>query len=165
MDNFVLMQRDIAYREKFATPPKQIKMIDRTSQNTDIIYLEVNLPFPMTNRDFVQKRLFVCNKEDPELARKLGLFDWSHKYYAILVQSTESADCPEKSKPIRGDTKMHHMLLEEDPNDKSVLKVKMVMSQAMKGDIPQIIMGAVAKKMPKMMMGGFMASYKNFFGN
>ena len=162
-ENIVTMQRDISYREKMGRPPKQIKVIGQTSKNSDIIYVELDLPFPMTNRDFVQKRLFVSNKEDPELVRKLGLFDWNHGYHAILVQSTENAGYPAKSKPIRGETKMHHILLEEDPNDKSVLKMKIIISQQLNGDIPKMLLSTMSEKMPKNMMTGLLTSHKKFF--
>jgi len=163
-ENIVLMQRDVSYREKMGRPPKQIKLVEQTSKNSDIIYIELDLPFPLTNRDFVQKRLFIANKDDSELVRKLGLFDWSHGYHAILTQSTENAEYPAKSKPIRGETKMHHILLEEDPSDKSIVKMKIVISQQLNGDIPKIVMNSMGEKMPKNMVTGLLTSYNKFFG-
>ena len=162
-ENLVLMNKDITYRQKFERPPKEIKVIEQTSKNSDVIYMEMDLPFPLTNRDFVQKRLFVNNKEDPELTRQLGLWNWDHKYNAIMIQSTEREEYPEKSKPIRGETKMIYLLLEEDPRDATVVKYKMILDQDMKGDIPKLVKETLGEKMPKRMMTDILKTHKKLF--
>ncbi len=162
-ENLVLMLRDVSLRDKMEGPVKNFKIIEETSKNTDVVYHELSLPFPLTNRDFVQKRLFVSNKQDPELVAKLGLFNWDHEYTAILVQSTERSECPAKSSPVRGETIMHHTLLEEDPHDSTVLKVKIIVCQAMNGNIPQGMPSAAGEKMPRNMITDLLKSYKKCF--
>jgi len=162
-ENFVLMLRDASYRKKMEGPTKNFKIIEETSKNTDVIYFELGLPFPLTNRDFVQKRLFVSNKQDPELVAKLGLFNWDHAYHAILIQSTERPEYSVKSSPVRGETIMHHTLLEEDPTDQTVLKIKIVMSQAMNGNLPKVMPSGGGDKMPRNMITELLKSYKKCF--
>ena len=162
-ENFVLMLRDASYREKMEGPIKKFKIVENTSKHTDVTYHELSLPFPLTNRDFVQKRLFVSNKQEPELVAKLGLFKWDHAYNAILIQSTERSEYPVKSSPIRGETSMHYTLLQEDPYDKTLLKMKIVICQDLNGSIPSVVMSGAAEKMAKGMLTDLLKSYKKCF--
>jgi len=161
--NIMLMSRDITYRKKADHPPKKIKMIEKTG-NTDIIYVELDLPHPLINRDMVQKRLFVGNKENPELIKKLGLFDWEHEYFAMIVEPTTRPEYPSQNMPIRSEMKMHHMLLEEDPNDKTALKVRLIAEFDMCGDIPDPFMNAIRQNAPYRMMTSILTCYSKFFG-
>jgi len=160
--NLVLMTRDITYRKKAKHPPKKIKLIEN-NKNTDIIYVELDLPHPLINRDLVQKRLFVGNKEDPELVKELGLFDWDHEYHVTLIEPTQRLDYPPVEPPIRGQN-IHYMLLEEDPNDESVLKVRLVMSTDLSGDVPSVFMNLIRQNAPYQLMRSIMTSYSQFFG-
>jgi len=101
IDNLVLMTRDMNYRKKALHPPKTIQLIENR-KNADIIYVELDLPDSLINRDLVQKRLFVGNKEDPELVKELGLFDWDHRYFAVLIEPTQRLEYPPMYPPIRG---------------------------------------------------------------
>jgi len=160
--NIILMMRDISYRKKAPHPPKKIKMVTKTG-SADIIYVELDLPYPLINRDMVQKRLFVGNKENPELARRLGLFDCEHEYYAVLVEPIQRPEYPARSVPIRGEN-VHYMLMEEDPNDKSVVRMRVVMSMDMAGDIPPVFMSAIRQNVPFRMMMSKLTCYQKFFG-
>ncbi len=157
------MTRDISLRKQAEHPPKKIKSLLKTA-HTDIIYVELDLPYPLINRDMLEKRLFVGNKENPELIEKLGLFDWNHRYYVMIVEPTTRIEYPPKSMPIRGEMKMHHMLLEEDPKDKDVLRMKLIMSADLCGFIPDVYMAAIRQNAPLRMMTGILACYKKFFG-
>ncbi len=160
--NLVLMTRDIFYRKKVEHPPKKIKVIEKR-KDTDVLYIELNLPYPLINRDLVQKRLFVGNKENPELVKKLGLFDCDHEYYVMLVEPAVRPECPETPMPIRGEMGMHYMFLEEDPNDGNVLKMRMVMNMDLAGDIPEVFMNAIRQNAPYRMMSSILTSYHKFF--
>jgi len=163
-ENIAKMSRDISYRAKDERPPKQVKIVEETSKNSDILYIELDLPFPMTNRDFVQKRLFVRNKEDPEVVKQLGLWNWDHAYNIIMIESIERAEYPVKSKPIRAETSMNYMLLEEDSNDKTSLKVTWVLSQDLKGDIPKMIINSMGEKVPKKIFTEMIKNHEKNFG-
>ncbi len=162
-EKIVLMMRDVEYRKQTLNPPKEMKIIEHNSKNSDVAYFEIDLPFPLTNREFVQKRLFMGNKEDPENIRKLGLYDLNHEYHAVIIQSIEREEYPIKSKPIRGETKMYYLLLEEDVNDKSVLKMRLVLCQDLKGDIPKMILNSMITKMSTKFVGDILKSYTKIF--
>jgi len=51
------MTRDIMYRKQADHPPKKIKSLQKIA-NTDIIYVELDLPYPLINRDMIEKRAF-----------------------------------------------------------------------------------------------------------
>jgi len=161
--NVMLMIRDINYRKKAERPPKKIKILEKV-KNTDVIYVELDLPDPLTNRDLLQKRLFVGNKDDPELVKKLDLFDWDHEYHAIIVESIERADYPPMTKPIRAEMKMHHMLLEEVPDDPTLLKIRVVSNMELNGEIPDSMMKAIRENAPIRMMTSILDNYLKFFG-
>lgn len=163
-ENLVKMQRDISYRAKDERPPKAVKIIEETSKNSDIMYIEIDLPFPMTNRDFVQKRLFVQNKEDPELVKQLGLWNWDHAYNVVMIQSVERAEYPVKSKPIRAETSINFILFEENPADKTSLKVTWVLSQDLRGDIPKMIINSMGEKVPKKIFTEMLKNHEKNFG-
>ena len=164
IDKVTLMNRDIYYRQNGAKPPKEIRVVEETSKYSDVVYTEMNFPFPMSNREFLQKRLFVSNKADPEIVKHLGLWDWGHRYNVIVIQSTEKEDFPVKEKPVRAETKMNYTLLEEDPSDRNVVRMKVVIDQDLKGDIPKFVVNSFADKMPKIIMNSFLNSYTKFFG-
>jgi len=161
--NLVMMTRDTTLRRKADHPPKRIQLIENT-KNADIIYLELNLPHPLHNRDLIQKRLFVGNKEDPELVKHLGLFDWKHEYYAIVVEGAHRFEYPPFFSIIRGETRMHYMLLEEDPKDSTVLKMRLVHSMDMGGDIPEPLMKVIRENVPYRMITSILNCYSKFFG-
>jgi len=163
-ENIVTMTRDMSYREKEERPPKHYKIVENTSESSDISYIEINLPFPMTNRDFLQKRLFLHSKKDQELVKRLGLFNWDHTFHVIMMQSVQRADYPVKSKPIRAETRMNYMLFEEDPKDSSVLKVRWVLSQDLRGDLPKFVINAMGEKVPRKMIADLMSNHAKWLG-
>ena len=76
-------------------------LVEKTFKNNDVIYTELNFPFPLTNRDFLIKRLYLSNKDDADLARQLRFYTQEHKYFCSYAKEYSKADYPEKSKPIR----------------------------------------------------------------
>jgi len=162
-ENLFLMMKDLSYRAKMEHAPKQIKLVEQISRNSDIIYVEIDLPFPLSNRDLVQQRLYIGNKEDPELIRKLGLYNCPHRYYVLLTQSVVRPDIPEKKKPIRAETKMNYVIIEEDPNDPSAAIMKVVTCQKLNGGVPDVLVNKVATKIPHKLMEAIINSYSKFF--
>jgi hypothetical protein len=128
------MMSDIPTILKGDTPIKEIKCVEKISNNSDITYFEVNFPAPMTNHDFLQKRLFLGNKEDATLVKELGLYDWNHRYYVILNQSIERDDVPHKKDVVRAKAKMNHWLIEEDPQSSNKMKIRQVACYEMGGN-------------------------------
>lgn len=162
-ENLFLMMKDLSYRAKMDHAPKQIKLIEQTSRNSDVIYVEIDLPFPLSNRDLVQQRLYFGNKEDPELIRSLGLYNCSHRYYVLLAQSIVHPDLPEKKKLVRAEMKMNYVIIEEDPNDSTVAIMRIVSCQKLNGGVPDVMVNMAASKIPHKMMESIINSYSKFF--
>ena len=163
LENLFTMATDIKYREKMERAPKVIKTVEQFNKNTDVIYTEMEFPFPLSNREFLQKRLYFGNKEDKELVKRLGMYEKDHRYYAVLVQSTERDDYPKKNEPIRAETKIQFILIEEVPNDPHTVKYTMVMCQRMNGDIPNMMINKMSSKMPIKIVEGFLDLYPKCF--
>ena len=159
IDNIVLMNRDISYKLKGKNPPKQLKIVEKTSPYSDVLYTELGFPFPMSNRELVQKRLFVGNKEDPEVVKQLGLFDWSHRYYVTLVQGTDRPEYPVTKKLVRGVTPLGHTLLEEVEGG---VKVTFLICQDL--DLPKSAAKQLDDNMGVVIVIGLLDSYKQAFG-
>ena len=162
-ENIYKMFSDIALRPKWDSTPKVIKLVEQISPNNDIIYQELNLPFPLTNRDFVQKRLYLDNKSNSEIIKQLGLYEREHRYFVILLESTERPEYPRKDSPVRGETKMAYYLIEEDPENSNNSKITVVMCQDLKGSIPFMVINKVATKIPHKLVGSILDNYGKLF--
>jgi len=163
-ENFYKMTQDTTIRIKWDPVPKQLKVIEKTSENSDVIYVEANLPFPMSNRDFVQERLYLNNVDHAELVKELGLYDKPNKYYVLLIKSTEREEFPPKDKPVRGNTKMSYWFIEEDPSDKNSAKVVVLQCQELKGMIPVMLVNKIAGGFPHKIIGAMLDNYPKLFG-
>jgi len=153
------MNRDLSYKLKGKTAPKQLKVVEKTSPYSDIVYTEVAFPFPMSNRELLQKRLFVGNKEDPEVVKQLGLFDFTHRYYVTMIHSTERAEYPITKKVVRGVTPVNHTLLEEVDGG---IKVTFLTCQDL--DLPKAAAKSLEDNMGVVVVLGLLDFYKQSFG-
>jgi len=161
--NIFKILKEPEFREKIGRPPKIFEIVEQTSDNSDVIYLEIDLPSPLINRDFVQKRLYLGNKEDPELIELLNLYKSEHSYYLIVTESTERPEYPEKDKPVRGDTLINYTLIEEDPKEEGLVNINLVFHQKLNGNVPKGVLGKAASQMPCKMMGALLECHKKFF--
>jgi len=73
----------------------------------------------MTNRGTFHTRFYAGNKVHPdEMIKEKGLLDVDHKYYVVIVESTERPDIPVK-KQIRAEL-MSYSLIEENLKDQKL---------------------------------------------
>ena len=159
------MMNDIECLKKTKPTPKEIRIIETVSKNVDYMYYHTPMPFPMSDRDFVQKRVYLNNKDDPELVKQLGLYNQEQKYYVMMAKSVERSDCPVKGKLIRGEVKMDYWLIEEVPGEKDSFIFKSKTCQALNGSIPLFILNDMGPKMAPEMMREMLNTYKEIFGN
>jgi len=164
IDNIVLMNRDLSYKLNRKEAPKQLKLVEQINKETDVIYMELPFPFPMSNRDLVVKRFFAGNKENADLIKQLGLPEKSHRYFLMLSESTERSEYPEKSKPVRGKILNYTMLEEEDANDKTTLKVTVFTQSELKLSLPKSAMKALEDGMGQLAIAGIFTEYEKCFG-
>ena len=162
-DNLYSMLFDISNRMEWDEDIKSIDLLHKKSGHEDIIVEEVNMPFPLTNREYVKWRYYVSNKDNPGLVRQHGLYDISSPYYAVTMKSINVYELPEKENVVRGEIKKSYWFIREDPHDKNSCKIKVVVSQDLKGMIPQFILNRLAAKYPKKMLNNFLDSYKQIF--
>jgi len=155
---------DLEIRPKMEHPPKVLKLVEQPTKYSDVVYSEIHLPFPMTNREFLHKRFYLGNKEYPEVVKELGLYDWDHKYYVIIAESIERPDYPITSKLVRAESKFSYTLIEEDPNDSEVVRMKSISCTKMNGNIPSSMLASMGMKMAGKMLDSLKESSKKIFG-
>mmetsp|Transcript_14369 Transcript_14369/g.12183 ORF Transcript_14369/g.12183 Transcript_14369/m.12183 type:complete len:149 (-) Transcript_14369:915-1361(-) len=85
---------DINTRKEWDDSYQKVNVLEKLSSNEDIVYKEITMPFPLTNRDYVQWRYKLCNKTDPELIKLYNLYDLKTRYYAISIKSVLREDSP-----------------------------------------------------------------------
>lgn len=159
------MVHNTSYMVKNEPSPKQLKLVEQVSKNSDIIYVEIDLPFPLSNRDFVHKRLYLCNKEDPELVKKLGLYEKDSTYYVIMIEATQRPEYPPKNSPVRAEAKMNYWLIEEDPNDKNTTKITGVICQNIGGNVPIAMQNKMVPKRAREILEKQLGNYAKHFGS
>ncbi len=162
-ENLFKMMQDLSIRPKWDPLPKQLKLIEQLTANSDVIYTEANLPFPISNRDYVQERLFIDSKKDAELVKKLGLFDLKNRYFVLMVKSIERSDYPAQDKLVRGETKINYWFIQEDPNDSGSLRLLVVQCQDLKGIIPTMLVNKLAGSFPHKIIGALLDNYPKLF--
>jgi len=133
------------------------------SKHEDIVHEEVVMPFPLANREYLKWRYFVCNKENPDLVRKYGLYDLSSRYYAVTMKSVSLKDIPPAESIVRGEVRKSYWFLREDPTDRNSCKIKVVISQDLKGMVPGFILNRIASKYPRKIVNKFLDNYKKIF--
>ena len=161
-ENFYRMLWDKSYIEYADPKPKEFKVVEQINNNTDIAYIEVSLPFPMTNRDFVQKRFHASNKDDKEL--ELGLYDSKHNYYVLMIQSIEHPQYPVQKSPIRAEIKMNYWLIEDDPEVEGGMRFKTKVCQVLNGSLPLFFVNDLGPKMAHKNMEKMIDTYFKIFG-
>ena len=157
------MMTDLPTMQKCDLPLKNLKCVEQHSRNSDTIYFEMKVPFPMSNRDILNQRIYLGNKEDSALVKELGLYDWGHTYYVILNQSVERADCPPQKGIVRANTKMNFWLIEEDQRESGKTKVTQVVSQDMGGSIPASVLNSIGAKGATKRFEGIMENYGKLY--
>jgi len=123
-EKFFRMLNDTECAKKAKPAPKEFKILEKINDNVDFVYIHMPLPFPMSDRDWVQQRLYLNNKDHAKLVKQLGLYDKKHKYYVLAVKSVERDDCPLVDKLIRAEIKMNYWLIEEIPGEKDSFTFK-----------------------------------------
>lgn len=140
-----------------------IKLVEQVSKNTDVIYCAAKMPFPLSDRDFVQKRLYLCNKEDPELVKELGLPEKENKYFVIIAGNHDSLEYPAQTKPIRGKANMNDWIMEVDPNDENSFTFKAFANTDVCGNIPTGLLNFAGPKATHDLFGQVLANYLRIF--
>jgi len=111
-----------------------------------LVYLQAKMPFPLTDRDMVQKSFTICNKINSDLVSKYNLPQAKSTYYFGMIEPTVSSQYPERRDHVRGESKQA-TLVEELP-DGSGIRIRSVNRSDIKGDVPKTLLNALAGKGP-----------------
>lgn len=155
---------DIHLNTKGDPLTKSVKVVEQLSPNSDVVHIEVTLPFPLSNREFLVKRIYFNNKDNVDLVKKLGLYQKDHIYYVIMVESTMRPEYPVKSSPVRGHTKMLYWLIEEDPKDKNTARAITISSQDIGGNVPLSLQNKAVPQKAHEAIERHLTNYINHFG-
>jgi len=123
-------------------------VVERLSANEEIVYAELKAPSPVSNRDTVNYRCCVCNKNDPELVKKYNLYEKENKYYMSYSVSVVRPDVGEKKGLVRQETILMGWVMEVDPSNPKNVIFSIIMHNDPKGSRPGVRMKAAASKLP-----------------
>lgn len=142
---------------------KLLETLEKIDDNTDVIYMEIKMPFPFENRDMVQKRIAINNKKNPELIKKYGLPEKDVEYVIIQAQSVERSEKPEIKKITRANTVLSVCVMEKDTTVPNRIHIKMIVCNDIKMKVPHIMRNMMLKQMGKMMISTLTDAYKKIY--
>ena len=134
-DVIAQMHIDPVMRKKWDTAFNTLQRLETLDENSDILYQELKMPFPLTNRDFIVKRQYFSNQLHPDKAAKYGLKHKTNKYWLLVLNSVEW-NAPVKKGLVRAENPISVMLFEEDPQNPKNTIYKMASQTDLKGNIP-----------------------------
>lgn len=105
IDILAQMNIDLAKRKDWDGSFTNMQLSKKLSENEDVIYHEMKMPFPLSNRDFVQYRYYVNNFLHPEEVEQRGLWKTPNKYWVIVLQSVIMDEHPEKKGQLEEKTR------------------------------------------------------------
>lgn len=164
-ENLFKMMKELPIMLTCGAPLLGLKNVEKLSSNSEILYFGMKLPFPFTNRDFLQKRFFFGNKEDPRLAREFGLYDWSHKYYVLMNRSIEREDYPHRQDFVRAQAKMNYWLIEEDPVERTKVRFRQIACQNMGGKLNVPFVNAMGVRTAPSRIETILEHYRQIYGS
>ncbi|CAL1541798.1 unnamed protein product [Lymnaea stagnalis] len=120
---------DLEYRKQWDTYAKVLEVKECEGRN--LVYWEVNFPFPLWNRDYIYGREFRIMDKD------------GSKVWIVLAKSLETPTVPEKSGIVRVDDYLQSAVL--CSNGKNGTKAFMQYYDNPKGNIPKWLINWAAK--------------------
>lgn len=141
---FLEMNSSIDDRKTWDKFCKEIRLIERISDNSDIIYYQWTSPaFFIKNRDYVIERYWFNNKDDADLVKKYKLPFKENNYWVIFNQSIEHASCPPIPKIVRAKLVFSLYFIEEDPLNPNTFTLYGIEKNDLGGRIPYWILNSI----------------------
>ena len=161
IDILARMNMDIDIRREWDGSFSRVQLSEVFSENEDTIYSEMKMPFPLSNRDFVQYRYYVNNYLHPEEIEKKGLWKKKHKYWLFVLQSVSLPAFPARKGVVRAENTTM-LLLEEDEHVPRKVHYKLISATDLRGNIPLwVLQNAVGKQAAKVIDHTISAYRKN----
>lgn len=159
IDVLAQMNIDLNIRKEWDGSFTNLQRLEVFSDNEDVIYQEMKMPFPLSNRDFVQYRYYVNNLLHPEEIEKRGLWKSKNKYWIIILQSVSLTERPAKKGAVQGESTAM-ILLEEDEHVPRKVHYKMYSSTDLKGNIPAWVLHQAGGKQAAKVLDQTFRSYR-----
>ena len=150
---------DVEIRKLWDSTIPQITLVELINSNEDVIAIEMSMPSPVTNREMLQHRAWVCNKTNSDLVAKYKLYEKENKYYALVLNSITREDVPEKKNLVRGETIIGGWILEQDSKNPKNTSFKFVMHSDPKGSIPGFLVKKGTSKIAIEFITGLQKGY------
>lgn len=155
------MNIDIELRKQWDRQFFDISIPEVYNQNEDLLYQVIKTPFPLANRDFLLRRFYVNNAEQPDEIEKVKLWKKPNKYWMFVCNSVENKNHPCKKGLVRADN-LSAIIFEEDPSNPKNVIYKMVTKTDLKGNIPLwVLKNSVGKATAKVLDETIAAYRKN----
>jgi len=128
------MLYDVEIRKKWDEYILETRVVDDIKPGTDIIYVAVNTPKGISNRDIVQVRE--------------AKYDIEKGIQYILYRSIITDKVPEREGFVRAHTIFSGYELQIDPNNSNHTKLILISQNDAKGSIPKMVLNFVASRSP-----------------
>jgi hypothetical protein len=123
----------------------KIKQLQILSDKEDLVYFEMKLPFPFSNRDLVMSRYYLNSDKDSEEIERLGFPKTNNKRWVLMMHSVVLKEHP----PMKGLERAENITVlswEEDGENPKTVYSKSVSFSDLKGHLP---VKMVQKGVPK----------------
>jgi hypothetical protein len=160
LDALFKMQYQMDLRKLWDKNIVKDQIIEEVNDTEDVQYLEMKLPFPLSNRIVLQHRAYVNNKDHPELVKKYNLYKKEQKYYMIHSKSIERADVQDPKGSVRMEIVFTGGILEEDPSNPRNVHVTIISCALPGGYVPMKLVTMGISQMPQMTFDPIKKAYK-----
>ena len=158
--NYFKMMTDPEIMAKGETPFRQLKVVEKSSEHNDVMYIEAELPPPMMTCDLLLKRTYFSIKDYPELGKELGLFDLKHNYYIVYQTSIDLPEYPPGKNRI--ETKISCWLIEENLEE-DLMRFKAITSQKIHGITSPALVNKLGPQNAAIIFGRMLGNYFKTF--
>jgi len=140
----------IDYRKKW---DPYMKHMEQTLEGdgTKTAYIQIKMPFPLTDRDLVQKSFSFINKKNPELVAKYNLPVKESTYYINIVEPLVIDKFPVRNDHVRGESKVITFI--EELSEEKGIKIRCLNRTDIKGSIPTSLLNRLAGSGPYKSLG------------
>lgn len=162
-DKLAIMMNNVNIRAAWDDKAKNDINHGKVGSNSEIIQQFLPFPFPLTNRDYVNRRYIFSNKEHPDFFKKYDL-PREAPAYLIVYQPVDLTDLPAKKSPVRARVIMNVLSYSDPKNPKNTI-VKAIIKANMNGNVPDFAVNMVAVKTPIELNENILKCYPNLDKN
>jgi hypothetical protein len=151
LDKWICMMADMEIRKSWDETIKDGKIIVDLVDQGDICYMQMKMPFPLSDREVLQKRFLICNKSHPKLVEKFGFPQKDNKYYMIFMEPIKLKEYPLNDDHVRAEMIMM-MIVEEMADKPGSFRMFGLGQMNMGGWIPNWTINLMSTKVASKMM-------------